>query len=164
MNAYLREKQIETSGVRCAGPRRMAKRKFGVLNDRRFRCRSKFDHLLSSSLLPLVSSRSNGIRTNSIQCTMWCTMSERMYMRWNNSHLSRITIARNSKWYSTIHHRSVRMQRKCSEEKDCACLDICKIIWSNEFHVMVLFDVYEVFEHCMWWESENFIVDVRLAN
>ncbi len=45
LNAYLREKQIETSGVRCAGPRRMAKRKFGVLNDRRFRCRSLFSIL-----------------------------------------------------------------------------------------------------------------------
>ncbi|CAF3326924.1 unnamed protein product [Rotaria socialis] len=43
LNAYLREKKIETSGVRCAGPRRMAKRKFGVLNDRRFRCRSRIE-------------------------------------------------------------------------------------------------------------------------
>ncbi|CAF1267962.1 unnamed protein product, partial [Adineta ricciae] len=43
LNAYLREKQIETSGVRCAGPRRMAKRKFGVLNDRRFRCRNRME-------------------------------------------------------------------------------------------------------------------------
>ncbi|CAF3549950.1 unnamed protein product [Adineta steineri] len=44
LNAYLREKQIETSGVRCAGPRRMAKRKFGVLNDRRFRCRNRMEY------------------------------------------------------------------------------------------------------------------------
>ncbi len=49
LNAYLREKQIETSGVRCAGPRRMAKRKFGVLNDRRFRCRSLFNHPLKQN-------------------------------------------------------------------------------------------------------------------
>ncbi|UJR08620.1 hypothetical protein I4U23_012879 [Adineta vaga] len=44
LNAYLREKQIETSGVRCAGPRRMLKRKFGVLNDRRFRCRNRMEY------------------------------------------------------------------------------------------------------------------------
>ncbi|UJR37599.1 hypothetical protein I4U23_030296 [Adineta vaga] len=44
LNAYLRGKQIETSGVRCAGPRRMAKRKFGVLNDRRFRCRNRMEY------------------------------------------------------------------------------------------------------------------------
>ncbi|CAF1126727.1 unnamed protein product [Rotaria sordida] len=44
LNAYLREKTIETSGVRCAGPRRMAKRKFGVLNDRRFRCRNRMEY------------------------------------------------------------------------------------------------------------------------
>lgn len=54
MNAYLRDKQIETSGVRCAGPRRMAKRKFGVLDDRRFRCRSSFNHhLITLLFLPL---------------------------------------------------------------------------------------------------------------
>ena len=45
LNSYLHEKQIETSGVRCAGPRRMAKRRFGVLHDRRFRCRSKENHM-----------------------------------------------------------------------------------------------------------------------
>ncbi|CAF0996746.1 unnamed protein product [Adineta ricciae] len=44
LNAYLRNKQIETSGVRCAGPRRMIKRKFGVLNDRRFRCRNRMEY------------------------------------------------------------------------------------------------------------------------
>ncbi|CAF1204795.1 unnamed protein product [Adineta steineri] len=44
LNAYLREKQIETSGVRCAAPRRMIKRKFGVLNDRRFRCRNRMEY------------------------------------------------------------------------------------------------------------------------
>jgi hypothetical protein len=64
LNGYLREKQIETSGVRCAGPRRMAKRKFGVLNDRRFRCRSLFTNFFQSekqTFFVSVIIRSNGI-------------------------------------------------------------------------------------------------------
>ncbi|CAF0793366.1 unnamed protein product [Didymodactylos carnosus] len=48
LNAYLRDKQIETSGVRCAAPRRMAKRRFGVLNDRKFRCRNRMEFELTA--------------------------------------------------------------------------------------------------------------------
>ncbi|CAF4205393.1 unnamed protein product [Rotaria socialis] len=49
LNAYLREKQIETSGVRCARPRRMAKQKFGVLKDQRFRCQNRMQYLQSAN-------------------------------------------------------------------------------------------------------------------
>ncbi|CAF1141757.1 unnamed protein product [Rotaria sp. Silwood1] len=45
LNTYLREKQIETSGVRCAGPRRMAKQKFGILKDQKFRCQNRMKYL-----------------------------------------------------------------------------------------------------------------------
>ncbi|CAF4626273.1 unnamed protein product [Rotaria sp. Silwood2] len=45
LNLYLREKQIETSGVRCAGPRRMAKQKFGILKDQKFRCQNRLKYL-----------------------------------------------------------------------------------------------------------------------
>lgn len=75
MNAYLREKQIETSGVRCAGPRRMAKRKFGVLNDRRFRCRSSFKHFLRthpSFLFPYLDRMEYEQTAYSAQCGVQC--------------------------------------------------------------------------------------------
>ena len=42
---------------------------------------------------------------------MRCTMSKRLYMRWNNCYLSWITITGNTKWYSTIYYCSVRMRR-----------------------------------------------------
>jgi len=86
----------------------MAKRKFGVLNDRRFRCRSLFPFVFKLSQTFNMKSRSNGIRTNSQQCSMRYSMPERLYMPWNNSDLSRFTTTRNSSRHPTVYNCIVR--------------------------------------------------------
>ncbi|CAF3725088.1 unnamed protein product [Rotaria sordida] len=57
LNVYLRKNKIETSGVRCAGPRRMAKQKFGILKDQRFRCQNRMKYLQT---------------LNTVQCEIEC--------------------------------------------------------------------------------------------
>ena len=75
LNAYLREKKIETSGVRCVGPRHMAKRKFGVFSDRRFRCRSKDSYSFEKKqcILFFPLDRKEYLQTSySIRCAIRC--------------------------------------------------------------------------------------------